>query len=130
MQVCRGVAAVILISVFSLAQGSPESRMAPGYDRIRASDLRADLTFLSSDALEGRMSLERGSEVAIQWIAAEFAKSGLKPAFNDSFLQPVPLVEYKMDRDQTFLKLRVHGNEQSFHAPDATGNYPNDGVYK
>src|SRR5215475_2554049 len=100
--------------------------MTTGLDDIQAAKLRADLTFLASDAMEGRMSLERGSEVAIQWIASEFAKAGLKPAVGDSFLQPVPLVEYKMDRDNTFLKL----SGQSLHAPDVTGNYPNDGVYK
>src|SRR5262249_28321304 len=46
---------------------------------ISADRMRADLQFLASDALEGRLSLRRGSEVAIQWIAAEFAKAGLKP---------------------------------------------------
>src|SRR5262249_51918614 len=45
----------------------------------------------------------------------------------DSFLQAVPLVEYKMDRDGTFLKLN---GGAPMHAPDVTGNYPNDGVYK
>ena len=49
------------------------SRLATGYDSIQARRLKADLTFLSSDALEGRMSLQRGSEVAIQWIASQFA---------------------------------------------------------
>lgn len=106
------------------------TRYATGLDDIQASKLRADLTFLASDALEGRMSLDRGSEVAIQWIAAEFSKAGLKPAAGNSFLQPVPLVEYKMDRENTFLKTRIHGAEQIFHAPDANGNNPNDGVYK
>src|SRR5215472_2216389 len=68
-----------LLTVLALAQAPPDARLARGFDRIRASDLRADLTFLSSDALEGRMSLDRGSEVAIQFIAAEFAKTGLHP---------------------------------------------------
>ena len=121
---------VLIFGAVALTAQTSRSRLDPGLNTIQASKLRADLTFLSSDALEGRMSLERGSEVAIQWIAAEFEKSGLKPAFGDSFLQPVPLVEYKMDRDQTLLKVRVHGNEQTYRAPDATGNYPNDGVYK
>ena len=76
------------------------------------------------------MSLERGSEVAIQWIADEFQKAGLKPAAGDSFLQPVPLVEYKMDRDQTALTVNIGGKQQTYHAPDVTGNYPNDGTYK
>jgi hypothetical protein len=75
--------------------------METGLDDIQALKLRADVTFLASDALEGRFSLQRGSGVAIQWIASEFAKAGLKPAASDSFLQPVPLVEYKKDRDGT-----------------------------
>jgi hypothetical protein len=121
---------VLVLGAAALTAQTPLARLEPGLDAIKAANLRADLTFLSSDALEGRMSLERGSEVALQWIAAEFAKAGLRPAAADSYLQPVPLVEYKMDRDQTFLKLRAHGTEQTFHAPDATGNYPNDGVYQ
>jgi Peptidase family M28/PA domain len=120
---------VLGFGIIAFAQ-PPRAQLETGLNTIQAAKLRADLTFLSSDALDGRMSLERGSEVAIQWIADEFAKSGLKPAAGDSFLQPVPLVEYKMDRERSFLKLRVHGEEQTFHAPDATVNYPNDGVYK
>ncbi len=48
------------------------------------------LDLLLSDAMEGRRSLERGSEVAIQWIASEFAKAGLKPLSGDSFLSRFP----------------------------------------
>lgn len=115
-----------LVLLAGIVCAQTRSRIATGLDDIQASKLRADLTFLASDALEGRMSLERGSEVAIQWIAAEFAKAGLKPAYGDSFLQPVPLVEYKMDRENTFLKI----GGKTLHAPDATGNYPVDGLYK
>ncbi len=104
--------------------------MDTGFDTIQAAKLKADLTFLASDALEGRMSLERGDEAAIQWIASEFSKAGLRPLAGDSFLQPVPLVEYKMDRENTFMELRLGGARQTFHAPDATASYPIDGVYK
>src|SRR5207244_1903422 len=70
---------------------------------ISADRMRADLQFLSSDALEGRLSLRRGSEVAMQWIAAEFAKSGLKPGVGESFLQEFPLLEFRTDRKETCL---------------------------
>src|SRR5215469_18001078 len=83
-----------------------KDRIATGFNDIRADKLRADLTFLSSDAMEGRMSLERGDDAAIQWIASEFAKAGLKPAVANSYLQPVPLVDYKMDRERTSLSIR------------------------
>ena len=77
--------------------------LAPGYNSIRAADLRANLTFLASDALEGRLSLTRGSEVAIEWIRAEFAKAGLKPIAGGSYLQPVPLWDYRTDRQHGFV---------------------------
>src|SRR5262249_10898873 len=102
------------------------SRVATGYDFIQASHLKADLTFLSSDALEGRRSLQRGSEVAIQWIASEFAKAGLQPLSGDSYLQPVPLVEFQADREKTTLVVQRGGQSQTYHAPDATANFSSE----
>src|SRR5438552_18487665 len=93
----------ILAVGLATALGFAQTRapIAEGFDSIQAARLKADLTFLSSDALEGRRSLERGSEVAIQWIASEFAKAGLKPLVGDSYLQPVPLIEFTGVREQT-----------------------------
>jgi hypothetical protein len=50
-----------------------------GFEHLRELDLKADLYFLSSDALQGRMSLQAGDEAAVQWVASEFAKAGLEP---------------------------------------------------
>jgi hypothetical protein len=74
-----------------------DPRLARGLEAIREQDLRGDLTFLASDALQGRMSLQPGSEVAIEWVAAEFQKAGLAPAAGESYFQTVPLVEYRPD---------------------------------
>jgi len=84
----------LLIATAALAQNGIDSRLATGFNAISAKNLRADLTFLASDALEGRMSLQRGSEIAIEFTAAEFAKAGLKPLVGESYLQPVELIEY------------------------------------
>src|SRR6516164_4383164 len=94
------ILSVLLTAAFASMAGAQQmkSRIAEGFDSIQASRLKADLTFLSSDALEGRRSLERDSEVAIQWIASQYAKAGLKPMAGDSYLQPVPLIEYTVDR--------------------------------
>ncbi|HEV3200576.1 MAG TPA: M20/M25/M40 family metallo-hydrolase [Bryobacteraceae bacterium] len=120
----RRVLPLSLTAVWLCAQ--VPSRVATGYDSVQPTRLKADLTFLSSDALEGRRSLERGSEVAIQWIASEFAKSGLKPLVGDSYLQPVPLIEYQADRTQTSLVVQHGGHSETFHAPDANGNFPTE----
>lgn len=100
--------------------------VATGFNAIREDTLRADLTFVASDALEGRMSLENGDAVAILWIASEFAKAGLEPAANGSFLQPVELVEYRGDREHSYVALRRGGSEKQWKFPDALGSYHAD----
>jgi Zn-dependent M28 family amino/carboxypeptidase len=67
----------------------------------------------------------------VQWIAAEFAKAGLQPAASDaagrpSFLQNVPLIEYRPNPAANALTLRVGTAEQSWKAPDLIGGYRDD----
>jgi Peptidase family M28/PA domain len=99
---------------------------AVGFDSIQEQTLRADLTFLASDALQGRMSLQNGDEVAIAWVASEFAKAGLKPGNGASYLQAVPLVEYRGDRVQSYVSLRRKDVEKQWKFPDASGAYRTD----
>src|SRR5260370_14631569 len=119
------ILAVFLVALLAGAQQT-KSRIAEGFDSIKVARLKADLTFLSSDALEGRRSLERGSEVAIQWIASEFAKAGLKPLGGDSYLQTVPLIEFTAARGLTSLVVRHGDKSETYHAPDAAANFANE----
>jgi hypothetical protein len=113
--------------VTGFSQAGVDPRVATGLAAIKAADMRADLTFLSSDALEGRMSLQRGSEVAMQFIAAEFAKAGVKPANGDSYFQDVPLIEYHPDPTETRLTLTQGGKEQKYHyLTDFIGGFRQD----
>ena len=55
--------------------------------------IRAHVKFLSSDLLEGRGVGTRGGDLATDYIAAQFALAGLKPAGDHgTFFQRVPLV--------------------------------------
>jgi Peptidase family M28/PA domain len=114
------------ITSFAQAQQPVPASVATGFNAIREDTLRADLTFVASDALEGRMSLENGDEVAIQWIASEFAKAGLQPAVKGSYLQPVPLIEYRGDREHSYVALARSGGEKQWKFPDAFGSYHSD----
>jgi hypothetical protein len=104
----------------------PPGPVAAGYRTIQESNLRADLAFLSSDALQGRLSLQPGDDVAIQWIASEFAKAGLKPAVNGSYLQEVPLVEFRNDRAESYLALKRGADQKQWKFPEAFGSFPKD----
>jgi hypothetical protein len=119
---------LLLILTFSSAQAqSPvPANLAAGYKTITETDLRADLAFLSSDALQGRMSLQPGDDAAIQWIASEFAKTGLLPTVNGTYLQPVPLIEYRPDRSQSYIALKRGGVDQQWKFPDAFGGFYKD----
>jgi Peptidase family M28/PA domain len=120
------------VSIASLAQQPVAPRMRTGFDAIRESDLHANLTFISGDGLQGRMSLQPGDEAAAEWVAAEFAKAGLNPVATDasgnpSFLQPVPLVEYRPDPSATLLSMtRNGGAPQAWRAPVVSSSFRND----
>ncbi|MBI3849359.1 MAG: M20/M25/M40 family metallo-hydrolase [Verrucomicrobia bacterium] len=55
---------------------------------ITVPDLRAEVGYLASDALEGRMTGTRGSQLAAEFIAETLRQSGLKPfGDNNTFFQ-------------------------------------------
>jgi hypothetical protein len=123
--VLAGLAALGLAASAHAQQPVP-ANLATGFNSIREDTLRADLTFLASDALQGRMSLQPGDDVAVQWIASEFAKAGLQPAANGSFLQPVELIEYRGDREHSYVALKRGGSEKQWKFPEAFGSYRAD----
>jgi hypothetical protein len=107
----------------SFAQ-QPPANLRIGYDSIQPSRLKADLTFVSSDALEGAALCSAG-QVAIEWIASEFAKAGLKPAAGD-LLQRVPLIEFTPHRELTIVAVTRGGQSETFGAPDVSSTYPRE----
>jgi hypothetical protein len=119
------LALALLSGSAALSQSGAEARLATGFNAISQKNLRADLTFLASDALEGRMSLQRGSEAAIQFIAAEFAKAGLRPLVGESYLQPIEMIEYKPDVRGMRLTLERGGSQQQYkYITDFIGSFP------
>jgi hypothetical protein len=123
---------LVLAPHISCAQTAPiNPRLAPGYRTIREETLRADLTFLASDELQGRLSLQSGDATAIRWIESEFAKAGLRPASGNSYLQPVPLIEYRPDRAQNSVSIRQQPGGSAvknalWKFPDVLGGYRED----
>ncbi len=127
---CRHLLALVALPVFCLlllAQSNqiPDSERA-GFTAIQERDLRSNLAFLASDSLEGRMSLQPGDDAAAQWVASEFRKAGLQPACGDSYLQPVPLIEYHPDRVHSYLAVQTNGSEKKWQFPNAYGSFPRD----
>jgi Zn-dependent M28 family amino/carboxypeptidase len=87
--------AVTAVFIFLTAGGVYLSARAPkeGDSVIHADRIRAHVKFLSSDLLEGRGMGQRGSDIAAEYIATQFALDGLKPAGDHgTYFQTVPMV--------------------------------------
>jgi len=132
LPILKTLTALASMTVSFAAHAAPVIAAVPaaeraGFQHLRAVDLKADLYFLSSDALQGRMSLQPGDDAATQWVAAEFAKAGLEPAAGHAaYLQAVPLIEYRGDRDASFVALKRADKSTQWHAPDVIGGFHDD----
>jgi hypothetical protein len=121
LSVCVGITAVAQTSTI------PQP-LRVGYNDISQDRMRADLTFLAGDGTEGRMTLSAGDLAATQWVAAEFAKAGLKPIATGAdgkpgYMQAVPVIDYVGDPKATEISFDQSGKHESWHAPQVSGGY-------
>jgi hypothetical protein len=84
--ICAVAAAVTLAPVAGPAGALPAHQQA-AIDRISADSLRINLSYLASDALEGRLTPSHGLDLAAEYIAAQFQRAGLAPAAGASYFQ-------------------------------------------
>ena len=66
-------------------------------DRISAAGMRGNLSFLSSDLLEGRDTPSRGLDLAAEFIASQFRRAGLEPVGGTDFFQPADFLQVTPD---------------------------------
>ncbi|HEY0386618.1 MAG TPA: hypothetical protein VGC64_11430, partial [Pyrinomonadaceae bacterium] len=82
-------------------------------EQITAEQLKAYLTFIASDEMEGRDTPSRGLDTTARFIALNLTRWGFKPAGDDgTFFQKIALRREKIDMVQS----RVEVNGQSFEA--------------
>ncbi|SNT26737.1 Zn-dependent amino- or carboxypeptidase, M28 family [Granulicella rosea] len=124
----RALLALLAVSASALAQTAVPPAERVGFAAIGQESLKKDLTYLSSDALGGRMSLQPGDEEATRWVAEQFRAAGLKTVFKDAsgagtYLEPFTLVEYRPDRAATTISMMRAGKSTVWQAPAAFGSF-------
>jgi Peptidase family M28/PA domain len=118
------VVALSTITAFDYAQ-SPIDGGISAQDCVRR--MRADMSFLTSEAMDGRTSLRRPADAAAAFIAAEFTKAGLRPIDGDSHLQKFDLIEYSSDPRRLRLAIRRGGAITEFQpVTDFNGSFFDD----
>ena len=68
----------LILTVAALGQNR-----APAIETIRKEEMKADLFFLASDAMRGRLTGTPEYALAAEWIAARYARLGLQPLAPD-----------------------------------------------
>ena len=77
--------------------------------RITANSLKADVSFLASDALQGRGTPSPGLDIAGEFVAAQFRRAGLEPAGDDGYFQTAPYVTITPNLDGLQLTFEISG---------------------
>src|ERR1035438_826507 len=67
--------------------------------RLTSNDLKADVSFLASDALQGRGTPSPGLDIAAEYVAAQFRRAGLEPAGDDGYFQTAPFASVTPNLD-------------------------------
>lgn len=85
----------LLALSFAFAAPANAEEKAPAFD---PEAVRAHVTFLAADAMEGREAGTRGYDIAANYVASRFLAMGAKPMGGDgSYFQQVPLREARLD---------------------------------
>ena len=124
---------LVLATACVSAQAYAQSPNVPederkGFTALIQDDLHHDISFLASDHLQGRMSMQPGDDLAVQWIAGQFAKAGFDPIAIranglPSYEQSFDIIEYRPDRANSTVTMMRGGQPTVWHAPEAFGAF-------
>jgi Zn-dependent M28 family amino/carboxypeptidase len=96
----------------SVALAFPAHAAAPankGAAIVQEAPLRAHLAFLSSDALEGRGTGQRGGELTVTYLETQALAAGLQPANKGSYRQSVRIAGVKAQPQDSSVTLVAGG---------------------
>src|SRR2546422_3073226 len=107
MRLLRGALAALLALAFAQTPSALTPDVRATLDRISADSMRGHLSFIASDALEGRNTPSRGLDIAAEYIAAQFRRAALEPAGDEGYFQTATFLLAETPMDAFELKLKV-----------------------
>ncbi|HUF46211.1 MAG TPA: hypothetical protein VMM93_00280, partial [Vicinamibacterales bacterium] len=110
------VAVLLLVSIgprWTVFAQAPQLSPGVPFATIAEPDLREWLTYLSSDALQGRQSFTEGYGLAAAYVADELRKMGVAPAGDFGYFQTVKRIGYRVTQQST-VSATVNGETRTF----------------
>ncbi len=77
--------------------------------RLSANALKADVSFLASHAVQGRATPSPELQIAAEFIAAQFRRSGLEPAGDDQYFQTADFISFTPNVEGMELSFEIDG---------------------
>src|SRR3954454_2842877 len=90
------------------AESAPSAQQIAA--RLTPNNLRADVAFLASDALQGRGTPSPGLDAAAEFVASQFRRAGLEPGGDDGYFQVAPFTTVPPNPEGLQLTLTIGGN--------------------
>lgn len=110
------------LALAGCATAAPPPAVAPpAAPSVREADVRAQLTTLAHDSMEGRYTGSRGMWRAARYIAAELRAAGVRPAGDDGYFQRMPLAVGRNRRGQHFARLLATWADTADLQPEVRG---------
>ncbi|MFC0134765.1 M28 family peptidase [Massilia eurypsychrophila] len=113
MKLSSAIASALATSLVLAAPSHAAKAAAAATPTVREAPLRAHLSFLSSDMLEGRGTGQRGGDLTVAYLEAAAMTAGLKPANGASFRQSVKIAGVKSAPQDSKVVLEAGGKAQS-----------------
>jgi len=103
-----------MLAVWMTALGASLCAQTDGFGvpDIDSGQIRTHLEYLADDRLEGRGTGTPGFQLAADYVAAQFRRVGLEPAFRGDFFQPLNLRHAEVMLNETSLVVRRDRRER------------------
>jgi len=98
---------VLLCGALAAAELTPAEQAL--MKTIAADTIRGHVSFLASDALEGRATPSKGLDIAAEYIASQYRRFGLQPAGDNGYFQTAQYVSTRQPMDAFELSLDSAG---------------------
>ncbi len=110
----RVLFSAVLITLLTVGAGAQQAPAGRGAASINEPDLKAWLTYLSSDELQGRAPYTEGLGLAAGYISAHLQQWGVKPAGdNGTYLQTVRVLGVRTN-SKASITVDVNGQSRTF----------------
>jgi hypothetical protein len=106
----RGILVLLALVIEVRAVDPPlNANVRATLDRISASSMRGNLSFLASDLLQGRSTPSPGLDLAAEYIAAQFRRAGLEPAGDNGYFQTAKFATFEADKPGATIEIESDG---------------------